>query len=101
MNTNLPPRTLCYLIAMGALGCFACGGGIPPSSAAAEAHVIAQLATGARGDLQQCTQQPDGGACAQVNTDLCDVIDQAKQLESLAIDAGFTPAQPVVTCPKK
>ena len=98
MSTSLMRAVLCLMAIVG-LGC--CGGGIPPSSVAAEAHAVASLASGARGDLQQCTQQPDGGACAQVNTDLCDVIAQAKELEGLAVDAGFTPAEPVVMCQKK
>jgi hypothetical protein len=99
MNTGSLTRVILPWVAMAACSCG--GGGLPPSSAAAEAHAIASLATQGRGDLQQCTQQPDGGACAQVSADLCSVIDQAKELESLAVDAGFQPTQPIVSCPKK
>ncbi len=89
----------CFPI-LAATGC--CGGGaggVPVNTAADEAHAIASIATGARGDLAQACKAAE--TCAQVNTDLCDVIDEAKKLEEVAVKAGFTPTDPITVCVKK
>jgi hypothetical protein len=108
MNANSRMRATLHSMALVGLS-FGCGGGIPPSKVADEAHTIAAEAVDAVGQVKQCKQEPDGGACEVVDTDLCNVIGQAQELEDLALDAGFKPAVPVATlagavaktCPKK
>jgi len=69
-------------------GC--CPPAVPAAFVQAEAHAVATNTLTAMGDLAMCQKQPDAGACATVNQDLCKVMAKAVETEALALDAGLS-----------
>ncbi len=69
------------------------------------AHVIASTTVDAYGNLATCTKADAGATdCSAVTNDLCAILQKASELENVALDAGYTPARPIVTiaaCSKK